>query len=226
MNDELKKFSQTVLAATRGADTSAGVSNPIVNDFARSAFTDNLTSATNGIGGLASEAAAQEKAAADAARRAQIEKLQAMNDPSKYQKVRKQDGGFDFLDPDGNKIDITRYAQVTGQRASSILSDSDNPFDQQYVNDYSNTKNLIDAINNGDTDTINGFKANNASIGAMKPEDLMRELIRKYPHIYGNGKYADSTRNANNPLLRYADQTGAIPGATSSGGAGTRNWQQ
>lgn len=37
----------------------------------------------------------------------------------------------------------------------------------------------------------------------MKPEDLMRELIRKYPHIYGNGQYKDSYKNNNNPLLRY-----------------------
>jgi hypothetical protein len=50
----------------------------------------------------------------------------------------------------------------------------------------------------------------------MKPEDLMRELIRKYPHIYGNGQYADSYKNNNNPLLRY--NTGIPTGGAASGG--------
>lgn len=204
--EDLKKLSQQVLAGIRGGDTNAGTGNAIVDNFARSAFVDVLNKgagSSNGIGNMASIVDQQQKEAAEAARKAQMQKIQDQLDPSKYQRVRSKDGGFDFFDPEGKPIDIKRYAQVTGMNPSKILADSDNPFDRQYVNDYQNTRDLITAVQNGDTDTISTFKAENQDLGSMKPEDIMRELIRKYPHIYGGGNYNDSYKNNNSPLLRY-----------------------
>ena len=214
--DDLIKFSAQIVGALKGADTNAGMSDPAVNDFARSAFVGNLNNSAQGLGNIANEVAQQEKEAAEVARQAQMQKIKDKLDPSKYRAEKdREDGGFSFYDPDGNKIGIDRFSAVTGVDPATILKNSDNPFDLQYVNDYNNTRDLVTAIQNGDVDTINAFRAENAELGQMKPEDLMRELIRKYPHIYGNGKYQDSYKNNNNPLLRY--NTGLSAGGSSGG---------
>lgn len=218
MNDELKKFSQAVLAGIRGGDTNAGTGDAVVNNFAASSFRDSLAQPAAGVGNAASQVASAEEEAAQRARQAEIQKLQDKLDPSKYKMVRREDGGFGFYDPDGQQIEISKYAEVTGQRASEILKYSDNPFDQQYVNDYENTRDLINAIQNGDNDKVSAYKANNKAIGKQKPEDVMRELIRRYPHIYGQGKYQDSYKKANNnPVLRLPTDTGASSMASSKG---------
>lgn len=214
--DDLKKFSAQIVGALNGADTNAGMSDPAVNAFARAAFVDTLGNNAKGIGTFANEVDQQEKQAAEAARQAQMQKIKDKLDPSKYRAEKdREDGGFSFYDPDGNQIGIDRFSAVTGVDPAKILAQSDNPFDLQYVNDYKNTKDLVTAIQNGDVDTINAFRAENKDLGKMKPEELMRELIRKYPHIYGNGQYKDSYRNNNNPLLRY--NTGLSAGGSSGG---------
>lgn len=215
--DELKALSQATLAGIRGGDTNAGTADAAVNDFARSSFTDALTNSFN-VGGAAQAAAAAEKEREEQARRAEMQKIQDKLDPSKYTMRRKEDGGFDFIDPDGNLIDINRYSQVTGQRPADILKYSDNPFDQQFVNDYNNTKGVIDAIQQGDTDTLQAYLKDNANIDPnMKPEDLMKELIRRYPHIYGAGQYADSIKNNGNSIFRYNLGLGAGTGSAQGG---------
>lgn len=221
--DELAALSRATLDGIRGADTNAGTGDQIVNDFARSAFVDNTGRMAN-VGAGAQAVAQAEAQQAEAARRAQIQKLQDKLDPSKYQMRRKQDGGFDFLDPEGNFIDINRYAQVTGQRPSDILKYSDNPFDQQYINDYNNTKGVIEAIQMGDTDTLQALLKDNQNIDPnMKPEDLMKELIRRYPHIYGAGRYGDSLKNNGTPIFKYNLGMG-MGGAASGGGISTSDY--
>ena len=214
--DDLKKFSAQIIGALKGADTNAGMGDAAVNDFARASFVSGLNNSAQGLGGMANQAAEAEKQAAEAARQAQMQKIKDKLDPNKYRAVKdREDGGYSFYDPDGNRIGIDRFSSVTGLDPAKILSNSDNPFDLQYVNDYNNTRDLVTAIQNGDVDTINAFKAENKELGKMKPEDLMRELIRKYPHIYGNGQYKDSYKNNNSPLLRY--NTGLSTGDASGG---------
>lgn len=61
---------------------------------------------------------------------------------------------------------------------AKILSNSDNPFDLQYVNDYNNTRDLVTAHPERRCRLpINAFKAENKELGKMKPEDLMRESL-------------------------------------------------
>lgn len=220
MQDDLRKFSQNVLSGIQGANTSAGTGNPIVDNFTRSAFGDILTNAGAGMGNMASATAQREEQEAEAARRARVKELEDKMDPSKYSMYRRDDGGFGFLDPQGNEIEISRYAEVTGQNPAQILRDSDNPFDRQFLNDYQNVGNLITAIQNGDQEVVQQFTRDNGEVGDMKPEDLMRELIRRYPHIYGNGNYWDSYKNNNNPLLRTpTGGSGMAAGGSSAGGS-------
>lgn len=216
MDDKaLRQFSQEVLNSIQHGDTNAGTSDAVVNNFTKSNFGDILGKPAAGVGTFANAVADRQAQEAEVARRAQIQKLQDKLDPNKYQKLRKEDGGFDFLDPDGNPISVQKYSQVKGTNAAYELKDSENPFDLQYVNDYKNTRDLVTAIQNGDSDTIQAFRASNGDLGKMTPEQLMQELIRKYPHIYGNGGYGDSYRNNNNPLIRM--NLGLAP--TGTGGS-------
>ena len=220
--DDLKKFSAQIIGALKGADTNAGMGDAAVNDFARASFVSGLNNSAQGLGGMANQAAEAEKQAAEAARQAQMQKIKDKLDPNKYRAEKdREDGGYSFYDPDGNQIGIDRFSAVTGVDPATILAKSDNPFDLQYVNDYKNTREIVTAIQNGDSDKLNDYRAENQELGKMTPEDLMRELIRKYPHIYGNGQYKDSYRNNNNPLLRYnlGDSLGAAAPAAAPSSA-------
>lgn len=214
--DELKALSQATLQGIRGGNTDAGTGNAAVNDFARASFGDALLGGAN-LGAAASSTAAAEEERAAAARQSEIQRIQNKLDPNKYQMRRKEDGGFDFLDPEGNMIDINQYSQVTGQRPSDILKYSDNPLDQQYINDYSKTKSIITAIQDGDDIALQDYLKDEQNIDIKQsPEDLMKELIRRYPHIYGAGRYQDTAKNNGRSIFKL--NTGGIPAA---GGAGT-----
>lgn len=222
MDDQLKQLSQTVLAGLQGGDRNAGVGNGAVNQFVQGLFGDVLAKPAAGVGDFASTVATRQEQEAEAARRAQAQKLQDKMDPSKYRMQRKEDGGFDFFDPEGNPIDINQYAKVTGQRAADILKNSENPFDLQYLNDYSNTRALVESIQNGDTETLQGYLKDNKNIDPKSTaSDLMQELIRKYPHIYGGGQYNDSFKASNNnPLFKFN-----MGGTIGSGFGGGGGWQ-
>lgn len=86
-------------------------------------------------------AVANQKAAASAAR----EKALAMADPSKYSQVPKKDGGYSFLDPNGNEISAYAYSRITQQPLNSILKDSQNPVDVGFNQDYGNLDKYIQA---------------------------------------------------------------------------------
>lgn len=216
MEDKLKQLSQAVLAGIQGGDRNAGSSNGAVNQFVQGLFGDVLAKPAAGVGDYAGEVANQQAKEAEAARQAQIKALQDKMDPSKYTVRRKDDGGFDFFDPDGKPIDISEYAKVTGVRPADILSKSENPFDMQYVNDYNNTHDVVDAIQNGDQATLQTYLKENKGINPKSTaQDIMQDLIKKYPHIYGHANYGTSFANSNNkPLF------GVNGGGVSSGGGG------
>jgi hypothetical protein len=191
--EDLKKFSQAVL---NGANIQGPASYiPEVTKYLTAEARQGVSEAAGkGLAGVSEQKASEEKEAAEAARRAKIEQLKDQMDPSKYQKVRKGDGGFEFRDPNGNPIDIDTFARRTGLRRVDVLKDSENALDQQYVNDWNNANDLAQAMYNGDKDTVSAFVGQNPDLRGRKPEDFMRELARKYPHMYGLGKYEDTLR--------------------------------
>ena len=50
-------------------------------------------------------------------------------------RVKKEDGGFDFFDGDGNPITAAQYAQVNDITISDALKGSENGMDTAYIND-------------------------------------------------------------------------------------------
>lgn len=213
---DIKTLANAALEAIRGGNTNAGSSIDSVNKYAASKFGNILADSTGGIGAAASAQDAAEKAATSL----QLQRLKDQQDPSKWQKIRKADGGFDYLDPAGNKVSVSQFAQATGQTRAQALDGSENPLDQQFLNDYNNLQDLTTDINNNDTTKIATFLENHQNIDPnTKPQDLMKELVKKYPHIFGTGTYQQSLENLNKPLFQ-AGQIGGVGGSSSSGSTG------
>lgn len=217
--DDLKKLAQEFAKAAAAPGSSSYI--PEVTGYSQAGAVDPIVSKGLSAGGtLASKRGNEADAADEAARQAAARKIADKLDPSKYQKIRKADGGFDFLDPEGQPISIEKYIQATGERRVDALKDSENPIDQEYVNDWSNMNDLAQAMYNGDQQTIDAYIQQNPVLADRKPEQLMIELMRKYPHLYGKGTYQDtlSSRGTsafkNNPNALVAPAGGA---ATSSG---------
>ena len=76
---------------------------------------------------------------------------QDMADFSKYKKVPKDNGGYDFIDPQGNQVDVATVSQRTGTRPTEIVKDSDNPEDQQYVSDYTRLNKFVQSMQDMET---------------------------------------------------------------------------
>lgn len=216
--DDLKKLTKQFVDAAASVQAPT-TSIPELAAYSRAAFLDPLTKRGVQAGGALSGQKAKEADEADEmARKAKIAELQDQADPSKYQKVRKTDGGFQFLDPTGKEIDINTFAQRTGQRRVDILKDSENPVDQEYISDWQNMNELAQAFYNNDTATIQAYQAANPNLANRKPADLMSELIRKYPHIYGRG---GSGGQAYQQTLKNRGMSIFSPGGAAGGGIST-----
>lgn len=214
--DDLKKFSQAILNGISGAQNGPGVAG--ISENANRAFASRLRAPLvergAGVGALAGQVADNEEAARKAEQARKLKELEDMVDPSKYERRRKEDGGFAFFDPTGKEIGIDTYAKRTGMRPAEILKDSDNPLDRQFVSDYNNMNELMQAAFNGDNDTVNSILEENGLDKGAKPESYMQELVRKYPHIYGAGAYSQSRQNLNKPVFKIKPQAGSNYGVT------------
>lgn len=83
-----------------------------------------------------------------------------------YTKAYNKSGGFDFLDPDGNKVSPFEFALANGVPLTQALQGSYDPRDQQFVEDYS-------AMSD---DLANGRYDNNTAI---------QKLAQDYPMVFG-----------------------------------------
>ena len=220
--DDLKKIAQQFAAAANVAGPSSYI--PEVQAFAQAGSIEDAVKRGIGAGSVVAGQKAKEADAADeAARKAAAARIAQKMDPKNFQKVRKADGGFAFYDPDGKEISINDYASVTGLRRAEILADSENPIDQEYINDYKNMNDLAQAFYNGDQATIKSFTDANPELAGRKPADLMSELIRKYPHMYGRGgaggaAYQQTLKNRGMQIFNPGALAGYGTGAGSGGG--------
>lgn len=135
--------------------------------------------ATGALAEQASEQVAYAKAQAAAAKAAAKKKQDDMADPKAYRKVRKEDGGFDFVAPDGSLVDIATLTQRTGTRAMDWIDDSENPIDIQYLEDYQNLQDYAKSI-------LGKNKAKVDSYRAAAPE------LRQYDGVGGVNKLIET----------------------------------
>lgn len=214
--DNYTQFRNAVTAAGGiQAPETVGGNDPLVQNLYKSAFQGLMSNAgAAAIGGQsvvdkqAQDAARQQ---ALAAAKAAQQKLVDRTDPNKWKLQRKDDGGFDIFDPDGNKKSVNDMAKETNSDPRDILKDSQNPHDIQYQQDYSDLRDLLQAYAQNDKEYIASAVEQNGAIAGMTPQELMKKFRDAYPNVYGNWSANRATG------LRGAGQRALFAPAGNSG---------
>ncbi len=190
--------------------------------------------AAGALGNIGEEEIRKRKEAEAEAER-EAEKLREdFSDFSKYQKVHKEDGGYDFFDPAGNQVDIATLSQRTGVRPAEVVKDSTNTNDLQFLRDYNRLVDfkvtMADAAK-GDVDSqlrLTNLIADNKDLEAFKKSnrpisDLDKLFHQKYKYYYVPASQARRIGGwlPGSPL--FGNPEGLFTGSTSVGG-GVRSW--
>ncbi len=204
-------------AITGSANVQAPTTDPALASLFGSTF--QLAQSQRGAQGLGQAAGMQAQYDANAAEQARQAKAQELKDkitaikdaqdPKNYQKVMKEDGGFDFYDPTGKKIDVHQFAQVQGKPVKDILKDSQNNIDMQYVQDYEQMQKIANAYANNDKDKLDEIATRSGDPEFFKGKtaaDIMKVFKQGYPQIYG--------MQGQNQKVRRADEAPAFVGGT------------
>lgn len=115
----------------------------------------------------------------------QAQNLQDKASGAGYKRAPRADGGFGFTDPDGNEISAYQYARATGKDTSQVLSDSNNPIDAQYIRDYSNLQDFMDASLGGNKEAVSEYYKHNPQLKNLSPGDVIKKFQQAYPTVYG-----------------------------------------
>lgn len=137
------------------------------------------------------------KAESDASRAEQVRRYkESIGD---FERVQKEDGGFDYFDPLGNKITVEDYVRGTGKTKQSALEGSASAQDQEFLQNYNMVKKMREAIYSGDKETIEdiGSQLQEAGVDPSKiyPEDLMKALVQSYPDYFNTEEDKKKTSN-------------------------------
>lgn len=127
--------------------------------------------------------------------KAQAQAIQDQNDPSKYQQVPTKDGGYKFYDPSGKEISAFDYARVTGQSPDKVLSQSLNPIDIGFTQDYKQLQDYLNAKANSKNDANSAQVAKNiedivkknqgVNLAKMNINDVIDRFKQAYPTVFG-----------------------------------------
>jgi len=158
------------------------------------------------------EEAKKAQAAAEAAK-------EAMTDPKKYQMIPRSDGGYGFYDPSGKEISAQDYARVQGTSVAKVLSDSENPIDKGFINDYKNLQDYMTAWQNNDRKKIEAIQSQQPELKKIRdPQSLIQRFMRAYPTVYGLKGKGQDYGSAFIPSAGASD--GTDYGVTGGGGIG------
>lgn len=164
--------------------------------------------------------AANDQADRVAAIKARIQEIQDLSDPSKYQQRPKDDGGFQFLDPSGKEITAYEYARAVGKDPASVLSDSQNPIDKGFSRDWTNLNDFLDAVYNGDKDTVNQITNQQPELKKYKNDvpGLLKRFYQAYPTVFGQGGFKGAGTAGQKTGRTYIPSAGNLD-LTGGGGA-------
>jgi hypothetical protein len=105
-----------------------------------------------------------------------------------YKRLPKEDGGYSFIDPQGNEISAYQYARATGRNSAEVLADSDNPIDTQYRTDYDYLQGFLNAATSGDKESLDAYYAEKPQLKSLSPRDVFEKFKAAYPTVYGTRK--------------------------------------
>lgn len=223
------------ISAANGSD-----SGNIYQNYATAGVVDANPEAFTGKK-AAYAATAEENAAkaANAAKNQQLQdeaqKIKDSIDPNKVRMAPSENGGYEFFDGNGQKIDINKFSLIVGKRPDQILADSEDPKDQQFVRDYSTMRDIASAWVNNDQDTLAKYRANPANIykddqGVIhnKFDDFMSQyktpadMVNGFKQFYGN-YYGGQTAEAPAQMSTPQAFNGATPPGVDKNNAAWKN---
>lgn len=121
------------------------------------AFSESMNTTGRNVVGDAMQGATQEdaeeqkrreaeaRAAENARRKEQAAKAESNAQGEGWTQIKKDDGGFDYYDAYGKRVNLWTFAQYTGKDPRDILKNSENALDMQFVADYDNTEKAMKA---------------------------------------------------------------------------------
>lgn len=145
----------------------------------------------------ANENAAHDQAVADAKQKLEDlqQKASDLADPSKYQRVVNNSGGYDFYAPDGTKISAQDYAGIKGQHVTDAVKGSQNTTDQQFLQDYKEVTALGQATQSGKlADYLKknpDIKQQLNSAGLKTYADVVKNFRSSYPQYFPQSSVND-----------------------------------
>lgn len=185
------------------------------NSDATGVASANVNIAQQQVTAAKEAAAAAKKAAQDAA------------DPSKFQRIQKEDGGYQFLDGAGKEISASQYASALGISPDKVLKDSQNPIDIAFQQDYQQLqKYFTDKINSKNDPTAaaeaqaieDGVKKSSGgkiNLANLNHQDVVKSFMQAYPTVFGLTTTGPQGTNA---LLPNQDSLDANAGGSGIGG--------
>jgi len=171
-----------------------------VRDSAGLAAQGNLADrATRSVGVVTDERVRQEETArrraqaqeeADLKKKIQEEKYKT--NPDNYQAVINNVGGYAFFDPEGSPISAVEYARKTNQQITDIYKNSQDPNDEDFLNDYNLVTELGKAVQSGDADARDKLYEKNPNFEEEyhdKTYDyIVKDLHANYPGYFRSGQ--------------------------------------
>lgn len=137
-----------------------------------------------GLAGESINIAQEQVAAQKAAEALAAKKAEDLADPKKYRKVKKDDGGYDFFDPEGKQVDIATLTQRTETKAGDWVGDSENPIDIQYLEENKNLNDYVKAKLSNDAEKVNKYETANPELKQYQGKGGIDELINAFKNRY------------------------------------------
>lgn len=168
---------------------------------------------------------------------AQSEFAKEQLDESKY-KIENTPNGVNILDPvSGQPVDIGTFVNRTGANPAEVLKASPNQRDQQFVSDYNNFQQYLNAAVNAKYDkngkplneaanVANAFASDNPNLQGMTPQQAAQTFLKEYGNYFGvsggaqpaKAQYAPNlTQNDINYLMSRYIYTGNLPAVNLPG---------
>ncbi len=188
MDESLRQAVMGAPQITAPASTLGASSSPQLAQLYASSFQlPQSTQATGALSQQASDVVSAQKAAASAAKKKKED----------YKRIPKDDGGFAFIDPDGNEISASDFARAVGTSIDKVLADSENPIDVGFIQDYKALKEYTQSKFNKGSSQAQAYakkvesdvsKQYGVKLGGMTPQSVLETFRKQYPTVFGGNK--------------------------------------
>lgn len=150
---------------------------------------------TNALGTAAAQKDEEEKAAQrlaaqqaqDDAKKAEAE-VKRLTDPNEFKATINDKGGYDFTNPLGAKISAVQYARAKNIQLTDVFKDSQDPNDQDFVDDYKKLTELGKIVQSGNGKARDKFFKNNPdwkeAFGESSYGDIVKKMHSTYPGYF------------------------------------------